>query len=116
MELSITIYHNGTCGKSHGALAILQQKNIPHNIRWYLSNPLTEDELKTLLNKLEMKASDLVRRDEAVFLEHYDKKDFTEQEWLTILAENPSLLQRPIIERGDKAIVARPPERVLEML
>jgi len=97
-------------------LEILMQKNVPHNVRWYLSDPLTKDELQALLHKLNMQPSELIRRDEAVFIEHYEKKDLTEQEWLTVLAENPSLLQRPIIEKGAKAIVARPPERVLELL
>ncbi len=116
MDQTLTIYHNGVCSKSHGALAMLQEKNVPHNIRWYLSDPLSKEELQALLGKLNMKPSELVRQDEAVFLEHYSSKTYTEDEWLAILAENPSLVQRPIIEKGPKAIIARPPERVLEML
>ena len=112
----ITIYHNGICSKSNGALEILQQKNIPHSVRWYLTDRLNKTELEALLKKLGMQPSELVRTDETVFTEHYEGKQYTEAEWLSILLENPILIQRPIIEKGDKAIVARPPEKVLEIL
>jgi arsenate reductase (glutaredoxin) len=112
----ITIYHNGMCSKSRGALEILMEKGIQHQVRWYLTDPLNKKELRALLKKLGIKASGLVRKSEALYKEKYEGKLITEQEWLTILKENPVLIERPIVEKGDKAIVARPPERIFELL
>ena len=112
----LVIYHNGMCSKCHGALELLQEKGIPHTVRWYLTDPLTEDELSALLQKLQMKASDLVRRNEDYFKTNLEDKDFSEEEWIEILVTHPELMQRPIIEHNGKAIVARPAERLFEVV
>jgi arsenate reductase len=112
----ILIYHNGECSKSKGALEILQEEHIPHTVRWYLAEPLSKDELKALLKKLNMQPSQLVRKSEELYKEQYEGKAISETQWLTILAQNPILIERPIVEKGNKAIVARPPERVFELL
>lgn len=112
----ITIYHNGRCTKSRGALEILQEQHIPHNIRWYLAEPLNAKELRTLLKKLGMKASEIVRKSEPYYKEQLKDRTFTEGEWLKELVAHPELIERPIVEKDNKAIVARPPERVLELL
>jgi arsenate reductase (glutaredoxin) len=112
----IIIYHNGRCSKSRGALEILQEKNIPHTVRWYLTDPLTEEELTALLKKLHIPASELVRKNEALYKEQFKNKDLSEKEWIAALAANPILIERPIVEKGNKAVVARPPEKVLELL
>lgn len=91
----------------------MQEKNIPHTIRWYLADPLTKDELRALLKKLGIHPSELVRKSEELYLQQYEGKDISEEEWLSILADNPILIQRPIVEKGNKAIIARPPEKVL---
>jgi len=113
---NVIIYHNGRCSKSRGALEILQEENIPHVVRWYLAEPLSKEELKALLKKLKMQPSELVRKVEAEYKENYKGKDITEDEWLDILAAHPALIERPIVEKGNKAVVARPPERVHELL
>jgi arsenate reductase len=112
----ITIYHNGICSKSKGALELLQEHNIPHEIRYYTVEPFSEEELKALLTKLGMPASALVRRNEPLFLANFEGKDLSEADWLDVLLEHPELIERPIVEQGDKAFIARPPERVLELL
>ena len=112
----IVIYHNGRCGKSRGALEILQEKGVPFEVRWYLTEPLNQKELKVLLKKLGMKASELVRKTEPLYKEQFKDQEINEKEWIKILAENPILIERPIVEKGDKAIVARPPEKVLSFL
>jgi arsenate reductase len=112
----ITIYHNGECSKCRGALEILQEKGVPHNIRWYLAEPLTKDELSALLTKLNLPPSAIVRKSESLYKEHYEGRNIREEEWLEILAAHPVLIERPIVEKGDKAIVARPPERIFEMI
>jgi arsenate reductase len=112
----ITIYHNGECSKSRGALEIMQDLGTPHNVRWYLVDPLSKDELKALLGKLSMAPSQLVRKSEPLYKELYEGREITEEQWLDILVENPLLIERPIVEKGDMAIVARPPECIYEVL
>lgn len=114
--MSLTIYPNNECSKCKGALELLQEKNIPHTIRWYQVDPLSTDELKELLNKLQLHAFDLVRQNETLYKEQYLDKNLTEDEWIRVLIENPSLMQRPIVVNGDKAIIARPPEKLLALL
>lgn len=114
--LSIIIYHNGECSKCRGALEILQERSIPHEIRWYLAEPLTRAELTALLHKLKIKPSELVRKNESLYLNNYMGKTISEDEWVTILEQNPVLIERPIVEKGDIAIIARPPERVFEII
>src|SRR5690242_13500314 len=112
----ITIYHNGECSKCRGALEIVQEHGIPHNLRWYLAEPLNKQELSRLLIKLGMQPSQLVRKSEPLYKENFEGRNISEDEWLSILVENPVLIERPIVEKSDKAIVARPPERVYEFL
>jgi arsenate reductase len=112
----IIIYHNGECSKSKGALELLMERGTPHTVRWYLMEPLGADELTSLLEKLGMEPSALVRKSEPLYKEQYEGKEFTEAEWLDILVEHPALIERPIVEMGDHALVARPPERIYEII
>ncbi len=112
----ITILHNGRCSKSRGALEILQEEQIPHQVRWYLQEPLDAKELKALLRKLRMAAAELVRKSEPYFKEHLAGRSLSEEEWITELVEHPELMERPIVVNGRKAVVARPPERLHEIL
>lgn len=112
----ITIYHNGECSKSMGALEILQQKGLTHEIRYYLIEPPTRQELKDVLQKLGLAATDIVRKKEAKFLAEFDGRQFSDEEWINILITYPELIERPIVVNGEKAIIARPPEKILEIL
>jgi arsenate reductase len=111
----IIIYHNGECSKCKGALELMQERGIPHEVRWYLADPLDASELKALLQKLGMQPSELVRKSEPIYKEQYADKQISEEQWLAILVQYPILIERPIIELGDRAIVARPPERLFEL-
>jgi arsenate reductase len=113
---TITIYHNGICSNCRGALEILQEKNIPHEVRFYYAEPFSKDELKSVLQLLQMNAFDLLRKKEQLFLDQFEGKNFTEEEWLDVLLENPTLIERPIVIRGNKAIIARPPEKLFDLL
>ena len=113
--MSITIYHNTTCTKSNGALQILEEQNIPYKVRFYMEEPLTEDEISRLLTKLKMQPSELLRKNEDIYAE-LAKQPRTEDEWLKLMSEHPQLIERPVVENGDKAIIARPPERVLDIV
>ncbi|MBJ7429068.1 MAG: arsenate reductase (glutaredoxin) [Bacteroidia bacterium] len=112
----IEIYHNNRCGKSRDALAILTEKNIDFKVIEYLKNPLTASQIKALLKKLNISAFDLIRKGETIFKENYKDKQYSEDEWITVLEHNPILIERPIVVNGNKAIIARPPEKVLEIL
>lgn len=112
----IVIYHNGQCSKCKGALELLIEKGVPHEVRWYASDPLTKNELEDLLSKLHMQAHELVRTGEELYKTAYEGKFISEGEWMDILIRKPELMQRPIVVKGDIAIIARPPEKVLEIL
>lgn len=112
----ITIYHNGQCSKCKGALELLQEKNIPHTVRWYMADALSAEELDGLLVKLKMKAHELLRTDEELYKTEYAGKTLDDEDWKKILIAQPELMQRPIVVKGDKAIIARPPEKLLSIL
>lgn len=115
-ENMITIYHNKRCGKSRDALTILNEKNIKLNVVDYLKTPPTTKELASILKKLNIAPIDLVRKGETVYKENYKDKTFTNDEWIQIMVNNPILIERPIIVNADKAVIGRPPEKVLEIL
>jgi len=109
------IYHNPRCSKSREALSILQDQNTDFEIVEYLQHTPTEDELKELLRKLDKKPKEIIRKGEAIFKEKYQGKSFSDAEWIQIMVENPKLIERPIVVRGDKAVLGRPPENVLKL-
>ena len=112
----IIIYHNKRCGKSRDALAILSEKNVEFKVVDYIKNPPTTKELAAILQQLNITPNDLIRKGEAIYKEIYKDKTFTNAEWIQIMVNNPILIERPIIVNGDKAVIGRPPEKVLEIL
>lgn len=109
------IYHNPNCSKSRGALALLEERGItPHVIR-YLDKPPSRDELVALLAKLGMQPSELVRKGESVCKAEYASRDMSEDDWLDAMLRHPVLIERPIVVSGERAVVARPPEKVQEL-
>ena len=112
----ITIYSNGTCTKCKGALELLQEKNVAHEVRWYMADPLTEDELRGLMMKLHLTPAEMVKKNEQLYIEHYQNANLSDDEWISVLLGSPELLIRPIVVKGDIAMIARPPEKLLEIL
>lgn len=112
----ITIYHNTRCSKSRDVCTILEKKKVKTEVVEYLKTPPTQAEIIELLKMLGMKAEDLVRKKEPLFLEKFEGKKLTEAQWIKAMAQNPILIERPIIVKGKKAIIGRPPEKVLEFL
>lgn len=110
------IYHNPRCMKSRETLQIVEKKAKNLEIIEYLKTPPTEKEIETLLKKLGMKAEEIVRKKEKLFLEKYKGKKLTEKQWIKALAENPILIERPIFVNGNKAVIGRPPENVKKIL
>jgi arsenate reductase len=109
------IYHNPRCRKSREALSLLQDRGLEPEIVLYLKDRPTREELKDLLGKLGMKAHELIRKGEAIYKETYKGKELSEEEWIEAMLQHPKLMERPIVVKGDKAIVGRPPEKVLEL-
>ncbi|MBA3970573.1 MAG: arsenate reductase (glutaredoxin) [Bacteroidetes bacterium] len=114
--MAVKLYHNTRCSKSRDVCTILEKKKVKTEVIEYLKTPLTQKELKDLLKMLNMKASELVRKGEPLFKEKYQGKKLTEVQWIKALIENPILIERPIIVKDDKAIIGRPPEKVIEFL
>jgi len=108
----IKVLHNNTCSKSRAILEHLDENNVPFEIIDFLENPLTEIELKTLLKKLNTDVQGLIRKDDKLYREKFAGKEYSDDEWIEILAENPSLIQRPILIKGSVAMIGRPIENV----
>ena len=116
MTDAIRIFHNARCSKSRSACGLIAEAGLEAEVVDYLVTPPTRGELERLLKMLRMPATQLLRRGEAVFKEHYAGLELTEAEALDAILAHPILMERPIVVRVDKAVVARPPERVLELL
>ena len=116
MKNKIQILYNPRCSKCREALGILKSENCEIEIVEYLKETLTKKELKTILSKLGLKAFDIVRQKEDVFIKKFKGKKFTNEEWIQLLLENPTLIERPIVIDGYKAIIGRPPELVIELI
>ena len=110
------IYHNSRCRKSREALEILRTKNIEFEIIEYLKDNLTKNQLKDLIKKLGIKPINLVRKNEQIWKENFKNKKLTSDEIIQILSDNPKLIERPIVELNDKAIIGRPPENIINLL
>lgn len=115
MEDKITVYHNPRCSKSRCAIEYFGEKKIEFSTIEYLKNPPSKEEIIELLKKLGMKAEELIRKGEADFKENFKGKNFSEDEWIDAMVKFPKLIERPIIVLGDKAIIARPLERINEL-
>jgi len=109
--MSIKIWHNSRCSKSREAYKYLQEKGIDLEVVEYLKIDLTKEMLQDILKKLNMKPSQLVRKKEKLFKE-LNLKDATEEEILEAMVNNPRLIERPIVIKDDKAVVARPLEEI----
>lgn len=112
----LIVYHNTRCSKSREACSILEAKGISFDTLEYLKTPLSPEDIKALLKKLGLKAEELVRKKEPLFIEKFASKKYTETQWVKILSENPILIERPIVVKGNKAIIGRPVERIAEIL
>lgn len=110
------ILHNPRCRKSRETLQIIEEKGVAVEIVKYLENPPSAEELKKIVSQLRCNVQDIVRKGESIYKEQFKGKTFSDEEWYKILAENPKLIERPIVIKQNKAIVGRPPENVLELL
>jgi len=110
------ILHNSRCRKSREGLKILEESGLQFEIIDYLNQPLDKDQIKDLLTKLDIEPIELIRKNESIWKENYKGKDLSREQVIEALAKHPKLIERPVVIAGDKAVVGRPPENILEIL
>ncbi|MBC3464673.1 arsenate reductase (glutaredoxin) [Pseudomonas sp. RW10S2] len=113
----LTLYHNPRCSKSRGALELLEERGLAPTVVRYLETPPDAATLKALLGKLGIGPRQLLRSGE----DEYKALDLanpalTDAQLIDTMVQHPKLIERPILVAGDKAVIGRPPEKVLEIL
>ncbi|MDD4385818.1 MAG: hypothetical protein PHD06_11645 [Bacteroidales bacterium] len=108
----LKIFHNPRCKHSRAGLDYLKSKTDNYNIREYLKEPLTKEEIQEILLKTNLQPIDIVRKQEDYFKKNLKEKNFNKDEWIKIILENPKLLQRPIVVGKLKAVIANPPQNI----
>lgn len=112
-----TIYHNARCSKSRGALELLEQHGQTPEIVFYLETPPTATTLKKLHKQLGIPMRDMMRSSEAEYKAlNLANPALSETDLISAMVEHPKLIERPIVTDGKRAVIARPPEKVLELL
>ena len=111
----IVIHHNPACSKSRETLQLLRDQGVEPRIVRYLDDPLNEARLRALLELLQLKPSELARRSESTWKE-LALDDADEAEVLQAMVDHPILIQRPIVVAGDRAVLGRPPDNVLQLI
>ena len=111
----LTVYHNPRCKKSRAGLQYLQEKKIEHQVREYLKNLLSEEELSILVMKLNIKPPELIRTQEAYYKAELKGLNFNDEEWIKVMVENPKLIKRPIVAGKYKAVIGDPVENIDKM-
>jgi len=116
-NVRLVIYHNPSCSKSRETLQILENHDLSPTIVEYLDNPPTRQELKKIIEMLGISARDLLRTTEQIYEDaKLDSRALSEDEIITAICQHPALLQRPIVVSGNRAVIGRPPTRVLDII
>lgn len=110
--IMITIYHNPRCGKSRDCLAFIQNSKNEYEVIKYLETPLTYTELEVIIKKLQLQPIELIRTKETVWIENFKDKKVTNKQIIQAMVDFPILMERPIAVNGDKAVIARPLEKI----
>lgn len=112
----IKIYHNPRCSKSRLGLSLLEELGVNIEVVKYLNQPLSASELSEILEKLNYKPIELVRKNEKIWKEQFKGKDLTDAQIVQAMVDYPKLIERPIVVNGDKAVVGRPTEKIKEII
>jgi len=112
----ISIYHNPRCSKSREALSILESNNAEYEVIKYMDELLNVDKLKKLIKLLKINPIDLVRTNESIWKENFKNLNLTDNEIIAAMAKHPKLIERPIVVSGNKAVIGRPPHKILDIL
>jgi arsenate reductase (glutaredoxin) len=113
MIKKLTVYQKPTCSKCRSTLKLLRDRGVEFEAIDYYEKPLSVEDLRGLLKKLKLTAIDVLRQDEPIARDlGIGKKQFSEEELLSLMAKHPDLIQRPIVVCGNDAVLGRPPENV----
>ena len=113
----ITIYHNPKCSKSRETLELITNKNLNPKVILYLEEKLSRQELKNLVSKLGISPRDLLRKGESDYKENnLSNPNLEDEELINLMTRFPKLIERPIVVKGDQAIIGRPPKNVLKLI
>ena len=112
----IKIYHNNRCSKSRCGLQILEDSGKDFEIIKYLEDTPNSNELKSVIKLLGIAPLQLVRKGESIWKDNYKGRDLSDDEIITAMITYPKLIERPIIINGNKAIIGRPPETILDII
>ncbi len=112
----IKILHNPRCGKSREGLALLEQSGKPFETINYLNNPLSEAELTTLIQKLNIAPLELVRQKEKIWTELFKGKNLSDKAIIKAMATYPILMERPVVITGNRAVIGRPPQKIVDFI
>ena len=110
------VYHNSRCSKSRCALEFLQEKKLDFEVIEYLKDVPTKSQLKAIIAQLGINHQELIRKSEEEFKTHFKGKNLSDDEWIDVLLKFPKLIERPIVVKDGKAVIARPTERINELL
>ena len=117
MDEKITVYEKPTCSKCRELDRLLRESSVPFEKVNYYIEPLDERKLRELLGKMKLKPRDILRTSESVYKElGLGKQEFSDDELISLMLRHPDLIQRPIVERGQRAVLGRPVENVKELL
>lgn len=117
MSDRIKVYQKPTCSKCRATIGILKDRGADFESINYYEQPLTVKELRKLIDRLGIAPRDLLRKGEQVYRDlGLAKRELSDEELIRLMVENPDLIQRPIVVKGDRAVLARPPENVEELL
>ncbi|MCL4169675.1 UNVERIFIED_CONTAM: hypothetical protein GTU68_025678 [Idotea baltica] len=112
----IKIYHNNRCSKSRCGLDILEKSGKNFEVVKYLDNAPSIEELKNIIKLLQIKPIELVRKNESIWKENFKNKDLSDSDIIEAMSKYPKLIERPIVINGNKAIIGRPPEMILNII
>ncbi|MBL4754575.1 MAG: arsenate reductase (glutaredoxin) [Flavobacteriales bacterium] len=110
------IYHNPRCGKSRATLELINKSGVDVEVIEYLKETPSANDLSVLLSKLGMKPEEILRKGEKLYKEEFKGKKLSDHAWIKAMVENPILIERPIVVKGNKAVIGRPPENVNDLL
>lgn len=114
--MTLTVYHNPRCRKSREAIQYLEDKGVSFDIIKYLEQSFDKNTLDQVLKKIDMKPSEILRKNETLWKKEFSSKKWSEEQILNLLVEHPNLIERPIVTHSTSGVLARPLENLIEFL
>ena len=115
-EEKIQIYHNAKCSKSREGMCVLEDLGSEVEIVEYTKHPLTEEQLADLIVKLGIKPRQLVRTKEEIYKTKFAERKMTPKQWIKAMIKYPELMERPIVVKGNRAVIGRPATLITELI